>query len=90
MLTNADIDRFDSIMDRITQRREERGFPPDRDEDKIAEILYKAERAAAEEHARLVESTQQFASAVRFQVPANEIDDGRGFPQIDRYRNFES
>lgn len=89
MLTNADIDRFDSIMNRTLQRREERVFLPDRNEDKIAEILYMAERRAEEEHARLIESTQQFAASVRFQSPANQSEDN-GFPQMDRYRNFES
>ena len=90
MLTDSDADRFDSIMERILQRREERESIPDRNEDRIAEILYEAEKAAAEEHTNWIYSVEQFASSIKFQAAASDSDNSKEFPQIDRYRNFTS
>lgn len=88
-LTNEDVDRLDSIMNAVTQRREDRGMNlPDRDEEKIAEILSGADRAAYNEHERWLNSMEQFGSAVKFQPPIANGDDGKKFPQLDRYRNF--
>lgn len=57
MLTKEDIERFDSIMAAVMQKREARGFDvPDRDENKIAEILEKWDRSTADEHARWIDS----------------------------------
>lgn len=90
MLTDSDIERFDSIMSSVMQKREDRGFNvPDRDEERIAEILSNAERRAAEEHARLVEVTQQFASVVKFQESASDSDEAKAFPDMDDFRNFD-
>ena len=56
MLTKADIQRFDSIMAAVMKKREDRGFNiPDRDEDKIAEILDKWEKSAKEMDAAWLE-----------------------------------
>lgn len=89
MLINSDVERFDSIMDRILRQREERGNIPDRDEDRISEILLRGERSAVDEHERWVESSQQFASIVKFQPAANDSDKGKEFPNLNRYRNFD-
>ena len=59
MLTNSDKERFDSIMEKVMEKRLLRTSVPERDEEKIAEILRRAEQSAAEEHARLVESINQ-------------------------------
>lgn len=88
MLTDSDIDRMNDIMDRVLARREEREFPPDRDEDRIAEILHRAERAAEEEHARLLETVGGFGSSVKYQEPVYESDEEMDFPNLDRYRNW--
>lgn len=57
MLNKKDIERLDSIMAAVMQKREARGFDlPDRDENKIAEILEKWERSTADEHARWADS----------------------------------
>lgn len=89
MLTDADIERFDSMMAAVMQRREDRGFMiPDRDEERIAEILGDAERRAADEHSLLLELKQRFASAVKFQESVVDSDDNKDFPELDNYRNF--
>lgn len=89
MMTDSDIARMDAIMAKTMQRREDRGFMiPDRDEERIAEILSNAERRAVEEHALLMESTQQFASAVKFQEAANDSEDAKDYSQLD-YLNFD-
>ncbi len=91
MLTDSDMERFDSIMSAVLQRREDRGFEvPDRDEEKIAEILSQAERSAAEEHTLWAQSVEQFASTVKYQESAVASGDAHSFPQMDRYRNFDS
>lgn len=90
MLTDSDKERLDSIMAASIKRMEERVFPLDRDEDKIAEILSRAERAAAEEHERLVESKAGFASTVKFQTSVTDSEDNKEFPNINRYRLFEA
>lgn len=87
-LTNEDVERLDSIMNAVIQRREDRGLNiPDRDEEKISEILRKADRTAMVEHEQWLYSVEQFGSTVRFQPPVSE-DDSKRFPQLDRYRNF--
>lgn len=91
MLTDSDVERFDSIMATVLQRREDRGFMiPDRDEEKIAEILSRSERRAAAEHALWLQSREDFASAVKYQMAAVDSEENKAFPQMDRYRNFES
>lgn len=90
MLTDADIERFDSLMSTVMQRREDRGFDvPDRDEEKIAEILSNAERRSADEHTLWLQSKEQFASTVKFQEAAIDSDEVKEFPQMDNYRNFD-
>lgn len=90
MLTDADIERFDSLMSAVMQRREDRGFDvPDRDEEKIAEILGNSDRRAADEHSLWLQSKEQFASTVKFQEAANDSDELKDFPQMDNYRNFD-
>lgn len=59
MLTNSDKERFNSIMEKVMEKRLLRTSVPERDEEKIAEILRRAEQSAAEEHARLVETINQ-------------------------------
>jgi NADH:ubiquinone oxidoreductase subunit E len=82
MLTEIDIERFDSIMESVLQLREERGYVPPRDEEKIAEILQKWEKSSVEEHKLLVESIQYFASTVRYQPAARNSNSLKQFPQI--------
>jgi hypothetical protein len=90
MLTDFDIERFDSIMTSVMQKREDRGFMvPDRDEERIAEVLGNAERRASEEHTVLVESKQQFASVIRYEESAVDSIDSNAFPEFDNYRNFD-
>lgn len=86
MLTESDNERLDSIMDAVLQLREERGYPPPRDEDRIAEILQRCEKSAAEERQQLVESEQQFARPVRPQTSAVDSEGLKSFPQMDRWR----
>lgn len=88
-LTDSDVERFDSIMNHVIQKREGRDFLPDRNEDRIAEILYQSEKSAAEEYENWIGSKERFASPVKFQPAASGSDEGKGFPQIDRYRNFD-
>jgi hypothetical protein len=88
LMTDSDNERMEDIMDRILARREERDFFPDRDEDKIADILNAAENKAALEHALFIEARNDFSSAVKYQVSANESDEEKEFPQFDRYRDF--
>lgn len=88
MLTESDNDRFDSIMSAVIQRRSERDVLPDRDEEKIAEILGGAERRAAQEHALWLQSKEQFASAVKFQPSASDSEEVKDFANIDRWRGF--
>lgn len=64
MLTDSDKERFDSIMEKVMEKRLLRTSPPVRDEEKIAEILRRAEQSAAEEHARLVESINQYGGYI--------------------------
>lgn len=52
--------RLDDIMNRITDSRLARGYIPDRDEDRIAEILLEGERKADEEARLLQESSYYF------------------------------
>lgn len=85
-LTNEDVERFDSIMDAVLQRREDRGMnTPERDEEKIAEILH---RTSVDDYDSWLYSTEHFGTAVKFQPPANNNDNCKKFPQLDRYRNF--
>ena len=89
MLTEYDIERLDSLMTSVLQKREDRGFMvPDRNEERIAEILSDAERRAAEQHAQLVEVKQQFASVVRFEESAIDSEATNSFPEFDSYRDF--
>lgn len=89
MLTDADNARFDSIMNKVVQRREDRGDnTPERDEERIAQILGNAERRAALEHALWLESKERFASAVKYQPAAVDSDEVKEFSNIDRWRNF--
>lgn len=88
-LTESDKERLDQILERANQRIEEREFPADRDEDKIAEILHRAELAASEEHRLLVESKQDFAGPIRHQEKADRSETLTEFPQIDRWRKSQ-
>jgi hypothetical protein len=64
MLTNSDREKFDSIMENVMEKRLLRTSVPERDEEKIAEILRRAEQSAAEEHARLIESINQIGGYI--------------------------
>lgn len=86
MLTDNDIERMDSIMESVLQLREERGYMPTRDEDKIAEILQRAEKSASAEHQRLLDSELQFVSVNRHQIAVKNSDNLKSFPQVDRWR----
>jgi hypothetical protein len=81
-MTEIDVERLDSIMGSVLQLREERGYVPPRDEEKIAEILHKWNLSADEQHKLLVESKQQFAAKVRHQVAANKSEKLKEFPSI--------
>lgn len=56
MLNDSDRQRFDGIMERVTERRLLRTSVPERNEEIIANITRKCEASAAEEHARLLET----------------------------------
>lgn len=87
MLTESDIERFDAIMNGVLQIREARGFNvPVRDEDKIAEILSRGERAADEERQALVDSERLFAGPVKAQRAAKDSDTLKNFSALDRWR----
>lgn len=86
MLTEIDIERFDSIMELVLQLRKERGSMPPRDETKIAEILQKWEKSAAEQHKLLLDSEQQFANPIKYQPAATRSDNLKMFPQMNKWR----
>lgn len=87
MLTEADIERFDSIFNKVLQTREERGYTPARDEELIAEIISNAKKVADESEARGLELKKRFRTSARFQAPASTSD--KELPQLSRYRNFD-
>lgn len=89
MLTDSDVGRIEEIMLRITAVREKRGYIPDRDEDKIAEILQRGEDAARIQHELLVESSYGFASPVRIRDRAMDSEDPREFGSLSRWKNRE-
>lgn len=89
MLTANDIMRLDEIMERTMAAREQRGCIPDRDEDKIAEILFRAEESARREREALVEANYGFASNVRHQEPARNSDESTEFSSLSRWKNRE-
>lgn len=64
MLTDSDKNRIKDIMEKVMQKRLLRTSPPVRDEEKIAEILRRAEQRAAEEHALLVESQNMYGGYI--------------------------
>jgi hypothetical protein len=74
--------KLDSIIKSVLQLREDRGYMPPRDEDKIAEILQRWDNSAAEEHRRLIESEEQFAVPVKKQLAARLSENLRKVPQI--------
>jgi uridine kinase len=79
-------DRLDAVMESVLQTREERGYVPDRDEDKIAKILMKWEKSSYDEYQRLIESRQQFADPIKYQPTASRSETLKMFPQINRFR----
>lgn len=74
MLLELDVEKLDSMMESVLQLREERGYMPNRDEDKIAEILQKWEASSAEQHRLLIESQRQFTDKPKYQRAANQSD----------------
>jgi hypothetical protein len=89
MLLDSDIQRLDMIMEAVLNKREQRGYLPDRDEDKIADIIRRAEEAAEREHQLTVESRQDFASPVRRQEDVKNSENVKETSSIVRWKNRE-
>ncbi len=89
MLTNSDREKFDSIMEKVMEKRLLRTSAPERDEEKIAEILRRAEQSAAEEHARLLESINQnsgYIGNTSRQEDVRQSDEPTKFTQMARLK----
>lgn len=68
MLTERDVQQLDQIMASVAKRRMERIYPPDRDEEKIAEILQEWETSSEEQHQLLLMSQWLYAEPVQLPV----------------------
>lgn len=91
MLSSSDMMRLDTIFDGVFEKREQRGYLPDRDEDKIAEILFKADESARVQRELLLDSGYGFTSDVKFQERARDIDaeDAAEYNSLSRWKNRE-
>lgn len=88
MLTPEDEMRFDALFgDGLRER-----VLTDRDEDKIAEILQRAEDGARIQRELLVESGYGFTSNVKFQERARDIndDDAAEYTSLSRWKARET
>ena len=88
-LTDYDVMRLDEMFGRAQETRERRGYIPDRDEDKIAEILGRADEAARVQRELLVDSGYGFGSSVRFQEPVATSESTKEFETLSRWKNRE-
>lgn len=85
MLTPEDEMRFDTLFgDGLRER-----VLTDRDEDKIAEILQRAEDGARIQRELLVESGYGFGSAVKHQEPARNTDVVKEYNSLSRWKDRE-
>lgn len=87
MLTEQDVVRFEVIMDRVFATREQRGYIPNRDEDRIAEILEAGDDAARLQHDLLVDSN--YGSSVRSRDKISDSEDLRDFTSLSRWKSRE-
>lgn len=89
MLTNSDREKLDSIMEKVMEKRLLRTSVPERDEEKIAEIIRRAEKGAAEEHALLVDAINQYGGYIgntSRQEDVRQSDEPTKFTQMARMK----
>lgn len=84
MLLESDRERLDEMFDAVFNRRKERGYVPERNEERIAEILADWDRSAAEEHDLLMESKRNWT--VKAQPAASRSSNLKQYPTLNRWK----